>query len=757
MPRIAACTLFILLACPLHASSSFVGSARCEGCHSGVYNEWEGSHHRQAMQQATPETILGNFDNTEFTYNGTTSRFFVRDGKYYVRTDGPEGQLQDYLISYTFGLTPLQQYLVAFPDGRIQALSIAWDSRPIDQGGQRWFHLYPDLAIDHQDELHWTGSLHNWNHMCADCHSTHLVKSFDASSGQFDTRWSEISVGCEACHGPGSDHVAWADNREASTTDTTMGLAFALTGRLPSRWTMNTSTGTAEISLTPHAPNEIEVCASCHSRRSALHPGAEADPVLLNHYMPALLTEGLYHADGQIQDEVFVWGSFTQSRMFAAGVSCSDCHDPHSQQLRAPGDAVCAQCHLPAKFAATTHHGHAKQSAGASCLACHMPETTYMVVDPRRDHSLRIPRPDHSLQFGTPNACSQCHAAESATWLADNFQRLFPAVKPPFQNWTHAFSLARAGSPQAEPALLEVLGNSQTPDIARATAARELSSVLGPHSIPALRDALFDPSPLVRVAALGTAEHVPPQNRFNLAGHLLTDPSLAVRVEAGRVLAAVPREPLDSVHRQQLEKAVDEYVASQQRHADRAESQMNLAALYDQMGDAAQAEKHYRQALLREPKFAPAYVNLAELFRQRGLQHEATKLLRQGLDVQPRSASLHHALGLTLVRNGDTAAAVTELALAAELQPENARFAYVYGIALNSTQRPHEALKALQSARQAHPNDRQILFALATINRDIGQIQPALEWSRALTELYPSDRNAQQLLIELRAAARQAR
>ncbi len=757
MLRLVTAVACFLSAGLLHASITFVGSGACKDCHAGPYAAWSGSHHQLAMQAATPDTVLGDFANAEFTYNGITSRFFTRDGTYYVRTDGADGSLQDFAIGFTFGVTPLQQYLVAFPDGRMQALNIAWDSRPKNQGGQRWFHLHPDEAVDYHDELHWTGAQYNWNFMCADCHSTQLVKGFDAVSQQFNTTWSEISVGCEACHGPGSGHIAWAGKSALDPADATRGLAFLLPRRPSGQWAINAATGTAKANEPARSSTEIEVCASCHSRRGQLREGVETNPVMLNHYMPALLTEGLYHADGQIQDEVYVWGSFTQSRMYAAGVSCSDCHDPHNQQLRAPGDAVCAQCHLPATFAVTGHHGHAETSPGANCLSCHMPETTYMLVDPRRDHSLRIPRPDLSQALGTPNACSQCHADRSADWLSESFSQMFPAAAEPFQNWAQAFTLARSGAPQAETALLDVLGQQQTPEIARATAARELRNFSSPQSSLAIQQALRDESPLVRFAALEVLELAPPESRFVLAGHLLQDPLLAVRVQAGRVLAGTPRQQLDPNQGQLLQQAVDEYVDSQKLHADRAESLLNLAILSSQTGDTARAEKLYRDAIHRNPQFASAWINLAELYRSQGLNTEAVATLNQGIAQQPRNASLHHALGLALVRGGNHAAAVAELGKAATLQPDNARFAYVYGIALNSTQRQAEALRVLAAAHKAHPSDRQILFALATINRDSGHLDQALIWTRTLLQVHPSDQHAHQLLAALQRAINQSR
>ncbi len=189
---------------------TYVASHACVECHPAEVQSWLGSHHDRAMEEVSEATVLGDFDGATFELAGVTSTFSRREGKYFVRTDGPDGALHDYEIAYTFGVEPLQQYLVAFPGGRYQALGIAWDSRPREQGGQRWIHLYPEDPPRPGSPLHWTGIDQTWNHMCAECHSTNLRKGYRADGARYETTWSEIDVACEACHGPGSEHVAWA-------------------------------------------------------------------------------------------------------------------------------------------------------------------------------------------------------------------------------------------------------------------------------------------------------------------------------------------------------------------------------------------------------------------------------------------------------------------------------------------------------------------------------------------------------------------
>mgnify|MGYP003396908604 FL=1 len=337
------------------AAATYVGSEACGSCHTAEFADWQQSQHAKAMQHANADTVLGNFNDVRFEYNGITSRFFKRDGKFFVNTDGPDGKLADFEIKYTFGLDPMQQYLIAFPDGRMQALSIAWDSRPADQGGQRWFHLQPDEKVDHNDELHWTKRTQNWNFMCSDCHSTDVRKNYDEASNTFKTTWKDITVGCEACHGPGSNHVkAPASSLKGS------GLTVDFIERNGVDWVLNPATGNANRSKPRETDVELQVCAQCHSRRGQVADGYKPGMPFHDFYREAVLEPNLYHADGQQLDEVYISGSFAQSKMNHAGVTCSDCHNPHTSKLKAEGNAVCAGCHLPAKYDIENHHHHLK-------------------------------------------------------------------------------------------------------------------------------------------------------------------------------------------------------------------------------------------------------------------------------------------------------------------------------------------------------------------------------------------------------------
>ena len=498
----------------------------------------------------------------------------------------------------------------------------------------------------------------------------------------------------------------------------------------------------------PEAPQaELDVCAPCHSRRSQIADGAPGEP-FLDRYHPALLEEGLYHADGQILDEVYVWGSFLQSRMHRAGVVCSDCHDPHSLRIEEP-DAVCAGCHQSEVFAAPAHHRHAPGSAGASCVACHMPARTYMVIDARHDHAFKVPRPDLTVAIGIPNACSGCHGDQPASWAAEATERWHGPERSAQTHYGEVLELGRRRAPGAAQALASLSRDAASPPIVRASAVRLLGAQLDRSSVSSLLQSLRDPSSLVRMAAVGAAEALPPRERWSALEPLLLDSTRAVRIEAARALAPWLPEVPDPQAASALARALGEYRAAQALDAGRPEPHVNLGILHAQLGEIDAAEREYRTSIRLGPFFVPAYVNLAELYRVRERDDEGERVLLEGLAQVPDSGALKHVLGLLLVRQGRGDEALEALGEAVRLSPEHPRFAYVYGVALESAGKKQRALEVLAEAQRAHPGDVDLLAALATLHRDAGERDAALRYARQLLELRPEDPATQSMVREL--------
>jgi predicted CXXCH cytochrome family protein len=732
---------------------TYVGTAACASCHAAEFDAWKGSHHALAMQKATAAVVLGDFAGAQLEHFGVTTRFFRDGDKFMVRTDGPDGALHEYPIAYTFGVYPLQQYLIAFPGGRLQALGIAWDNRPKERGGQRWFALYPDQKLIPGDPLHWTGRDQTWNFQCADCHSTDLKKNYDLAANTYATSWTDLDVACEACHGPGSRHVAWARAHATGgfyppgTDAARMGLTNWLKPTDTGHWEMNPETGiarrTEKLVFT-----ELETCAACHSRRKVIAKNPAPGELFLDGYLPALLDPGLYHADGQIDGEVYEYGSFLQSRMHAAGVTCSNCHDPHSAKLLADGNALCAQCHLPARFDAREHSHHEPGSAGAQCVNCHMPAKNYMVVDARRDHSIRVPRPD-LVSIGTPNACTQCHTDRSAEWAAQAVAAWFPRGRQTVPHFGTALHAGRIGAADAEQQLDRLILDQNQPAIARASALLLLARSTTSASDPALQTAVADPDPLVRLAAPRSLTPSASRAAILAAASLLSDPIRAVRVEAARAFAGIDLQSLPPELQTAMVSATKELVAAEMVDVDRPEAHLNLGLLYLRRRQMPEAEAEYRTALRLDPGFVPALVNLADLDRMRGADQEGAELLKKAMAIEPDNADARYSLGLLLVRQHYYAGALELLRRAHELAPDNARYAYVYAVALNSTGAPAEAIALLELAYQQHATDRDILAALVSIARDTGDFALALRHAREMVTLDPGDAQLRALVSDL--------
>jgi len=734
----------------LLAQQDYVGVNACIECHKDEVEAWTGSHHALAMQEANSQTVLGDFDNAKFKHFGVESTFFKRDGKFMVRTDGPDGKLADYEIKYTFGVTPLQQYLIEFPGGRYQALGISWDSRPKSEGGQRWFHLYPHEKVDYTDQLHWTGRYQNWNLQCAECHSTHLKKGYDAAMDSYKTTFTAINVSCESCHGPASQHIDWAKKAQPPyAQDDDKGLAVRLQSRWREAWKFPASNAKFAERDQPAADAMMNTCWACHARRSTLTEGGMPGLPLEDTHRPALLTQPTYHADGQQRDEDYTWGSFRQSKMFQKGVTCLDCHEPHALKLRAEGNALCARCHNAAEFDSEKHHFHKSGSKGAQCIDCHAPEQNYMVIDGRHDHSFRLPRPDLSKSLGSPNACTQCHQNRKPEWAATAMDKWYGKT---WRQRPHYGNLLHAGATQgikALPALLDLAQDSSSPAIVRATAITLIEPLMRPELLTAARLLLQDANPSVRIAALGLVEAIDPVNRVLAAAPLLADPIRGVRIEAARILADVPDSEFPASRQSARESAIKEYQAYLTINADWPSENVNRGNFSLRQGQIEAAIAAYERAIKLDPLFAGVYVNLADAYRQQGREDEGEKQLRRGLTLLPNAADLHHALGLVLVRQGNLATALQELSLASRLAPENVRYAYVYAVALHSIGKKQEALSVLDKMASRQPYDLDLLSALISMYREKGDAKTALLYAKKAAEVLPTDAAIKQLLKDL--------
>jgi len=750
-----AATALIVLAFPLAAwkfharvaapraggAAEFVGSEACRACHQPEYELWKGSNHFHAMEVATEASVRGDFNDAAFAHDGIVSRFYRRDGKFFVHTRGPEGRMGDFEITHTFGWNPLQQYLVPFPGGRMQCLPIAWDVP-----ARRWY-LLPNQGAGPGDWLYWTNAAQNWNGMCAACHSTNLRKNYDVRTDSYRTTWTDINVGCEACHGPGSRHVKWAELPDmARPAVSNYDLAVRTSG-LRSR-------------------EAVELCAPCHSRRAILGDYRHIEPDLLDTMLPSLLTQELYYPDGQILDEVYAYGSFTQSKMYARDVRCADCHNVHSIRRVKEGNALCLQCHRAADYDTRQHHFHKQKGekgdpvraadgrvlfevgTGAECVGCHMPGRTYMGVHYRHDHSIRRPRPDLSVRLGVPDACIRCHPDKTSRWADETVTKWYGPGRRP--HYGEVIEAGRRRQPGAADGLARLAGDALYPVIVRATALELLAGYDGEAPAAALERALTDGEALIRRTA---ANHLPaadPRRFVRLLAPLLYDPVKAVRTEAAARLAGPPSRLLAEDQRRVFERTLEEYVAAMEYSGDFAFGRFNLGNLYAALGRPQQAIDSYKAAIRIDELSFPAKVNLAMLYSGLGRNAEAEALLREVVQAYPELHDARYSLGLLLAEEKRYAEAERHLALAAAGLPGRPRVHYNLGLLYDYLRKDREAEVALTRAADLEPDNMDFLQALAGLHLKRGNLAAAGRIADRMIARHPSDRRGPELKELLR-------
>lgn len=711
---------------------TYAGTEKCQSCHKKEFELFKTSDHYHAMDTVSAATVKGDFNNSRFIYHGDTAFFYQRDGHYFVRTTDSTGVKKEFLISYTFGWRPLQQYLVKFDDGRIQVLPFCWDAREKAKGGQRWFHLYDKERISHTDELFWMGINQNWNYMCADCHTTEFKKNFSLAENKFHSSWTESRVSCESCHGPASGHMQWAEKKDMSVQ--WKGFAISLASK-PVNWQLDAAKQTLLPQQVMQNDTLVETCARCHARATRFTDEYQYGNSFLQSHLPATANPVNYHVDGQIKDEDYEYASFLQSKMYAAGVTCINCHEPHSMKVKATGNALCTSCHQPAKYDGPQHSFHKAAGTGNQCINCHMPVTTYMVIDNRLDHSIRIPRPDHSLTMGTPNACNKCHTDKTVKWAADSFTKWYGRKLPKEKTYAELLYAVSKYIKESESSLYDLLQNKNNPAIIRATAMEQYAYYTTSRINEILLQELKSSDPNIRLNTLKALRNYPPDN---LAGHiepLLYDKVASVRMEAMNMLAPQSGK-LGEKDLGQFRKVMSEYMIVQEQMSHRPEGYFNRAILFSTTGGHEVAENLYKDCIRLFPDFVPAYSNLTDLYRQQGREDEVKKVTDLGLRRQPQSAYLHYSMGLWYIRQKENARGLTELKLAAQYAPADAQLQYGYAIGLFSGGEQEKALQLLESFAAKYGNQPLILDGLISISQDMQQTEKAAKYTAIRKEVF---------------------
>ena len=719
----------LLWSLALWASDVSAKGDDCASCHEEQSNAWQSSHHALAMAPATPVTkgeavelnpdVLGDFSEVTTSHHGLSATFRTVDG-HPVMSLTRDKRTRHHLVTHSFGVTPLQQYLTETDDGHRQVLPFSWDTRPRSEGGQRWITLHPAEDIAPNDRLHWQQPLANWNGMCADCHSTGLVRNYKADTRQFTTTSTETNVGCGSCHG----------NQPHDANPAARGSSVGFTPRYPlpeAGDPANKPTNkNAPANTGTHNPAKrtLEICAGCHSLRTPLTDGIQPELAYLDQFAPTLINPTLYFPDGQIKEEVYVWGSFLQSRMHEEGVTCGNCHDPHSQALKAEDNALCGQCHIEEKYNARAHHRHEPATSGAQCVNCHMPSRTFMVVDDRRDHSFHVPDPERSQALGSPDPCTSCHkgkrqnwaAATIANWTAPGtIERQKRASNPSKTLWQQH----QAGVVLPGEALDELLSDKTLPELLRASALSQQTRLAGSPGADLLSDAIKHQEPLITYAAANAASGLPLTQRETLLAPLLNHHFRAVRIAAANQLrdsswAATSVDSSSATAKisatiENLKAALAEADTAGQVSAWRGEGLLNQALNAERQGDIEGAIKKYQQAIDRDPYFEPGYVNLTELYRRQGDKRREQLLYTQALKTLPNSMVLRYAYALHLVRRKQPAKALEQTTRALDIDPASQSNAYLHLLLLDNLGQTKQGIAWLRNNLEHHTQSPQVL------------------------------------------------
>jgi tetratricopeptide (TPR) repeat protein len=710
------------------AAADYAGSASCAECHKEAYEAWQNSNHHLAERPMQDGLDDAGFQPSR-TLTFASQHVEVRrlSGEYQVIALGLSNQYAPFGIERVIGRDPVRQFLVRFPGGRFQALEASYDP-----GRNEWFDVFGDEDRRPGEWGHWTGRGMNWNSMCASCHDTALRQNYDQARDTYDTTMTEPGVGCESCHGPLKDHIDWQRRSGKS--------------------------GGKDPAISKFSPQQMmDACGVCHSRRSDLTGNFTPGDSFFDHQDLTIADESDgYFPDGQVHDEDYEFASFLSSRMHTNGVTCMDCHQPHSAKTILPGNLLCLRCHNGSRpntpvidpsahsFHKAPLPGENLKASGGECVNCHMPQTVYMQRQRRHDHGFTIPDPLLTKQYGVPNACNRCHADKTAEWSLAAVEKWYgPRMERRTRVRAQWIARARLGDIDAREPLLSLLISNESA-YWKAVAVGLLGQWAGQTNVMgALIKALDHPDPLVRVnavSALAPLVEEPSGIVAEAIGRCLNDSRRNVRVAATWAL----RSSLDS-----RSKAAVELQHCLDINAGQPAGQMQLGQYEFARGDVPEAIQHFQKAVAWDPGSAPIREDLAIALSGADRNREAIAQLEEACRLAPREAEYRFKLGLAWNEVGNVAKALDSLQAAVKIDPRHERAWYNLGLALSANGKAEEALDALVRAENLSPGDARISYVRGTILARMNRIAEAKAAAARAVELDRSFTDARRLLETL--------
>jgi len=702
--------------------ATYAGADSCRACHAKEFEAWAKSNHGLAERALNPATDKVAFDPArEITHATQKSSVLIKDGKYEMTTLGLSGKPETFAVDRVIGNDPLRQFLVPADKGRFQTLELSWDPHK-----NEWFDVYGNEDRKPGEWGHWTGRGMTWNTMCGACHNTRLRKNYDLQNDAYHTTMAERTVSCESCHGPMRSHVDWQAQHKGVKNDPTV----------------------QKLSK----DQMLDTCGACHARRAELTGDFKPGDSFHDHYALTVPDDSdIYYPDGQVREEDYEFASFLGSRMHAAGVRCMDCHDPHAAKPIVEGDALCLRCHAAPTpqfpkapvINPAMHTFHKPESAGARCISCHMPVTTYMQRHPRHDHGFTTPDPLLTKQAGIPNACNRCHADKDADWaLGLTTQWYGEKMQRPSRQRALMFAGAKKGDPAMREALLAWLKGDDTPSWKASGTLLLARWGAEPQVTEALKEQLKHESPLVRASAvhalgLTTDSNSPVRDSVR---PLLKDPARNVRLAAAWMLrddvAPESGPGKELIHMLQI-------------NADQPTGRMQLGQYYFARGAADAAVQQVRQALAWDPNSSPFHHDLAIMLSTLHRTPETIKELEAAVRLDPKQPVYYYELGLAWNESGAVDKSAKNLEEAVKLDPTMSRAWFNLGLARNEMGNTAGALEALQKGEATGPRDYAIPYARATILYRNGRKEEAAEAAQKALQIEPRFTDAKNLLMNI--------
>ncbi|WP_197084225.1 tetratricopeptide repeat protein [Desulfovibrio sp. TomC] len=642
----------------------------------------------------------------------------------------PEGQTK-YPIKHVIGGKNVFYFLTPLEKGRLQTLPVAYDVNK-----KEWFDTassgmrhFP--GGERAQVVNWKESPYTFNTACYSCHVSQLSTNYDFTTDTYHTTWAEPGINCETCHGPSAEHnkIAKATPKGQPLTDL----------RLISTKTMTTQ-------------QRNDLCLSCHAKARPLTIEYQPKELFLDHFDVVTLEDPDYYPDGRDLGENYTYTSWSMSPCVKSGkLDCLHCHTSSGRYRfkREKFNDACLPCHTDKVNSPVEHTHHPAESDGNKCISCHMPMTSFARMG-RSDHSMLPPTPALTMAYASPNACNNCHQDKDAPW-ADKYVRMWRTrdYQAPLLQRAALIDAARKRDWSKLPEMVAYIQSHDRDEVFATSLIRLMAASNEDRMItPVLLDAVKDPSPLVRSAAIEAIALRPSPEGVQALLDATGDASRLVRIRAGAGLALFPTDRLEGETKARVEKANQEYLAFLMARPDQWTSHYNMGNYHLNHGELKDALASYQAALEREPQAVMAMVNASIAYGRLRENGKAEELLQSALKLAPDNAAANFNMGLVKAESGELQLAEKYLRNTLKADPQMAQAAYNLCILL-SKDRLDEAVTWCRQAAELRPQEPNYAYTYAFFLNQKGDREGALRTLKAVVEKFPRHKDSAMLLEKI--------